>query len=300
MADIQGSRFLESENGKRTVNRSADGSGLVCKTRFGLGTGSIVVVQPEEVRALEQPDTWLTWRFDETGSGNWSLVLVGPGDEVRWEFGKGHADANGDFPDAEPVDLDEPGDGPDWLVALRAESAYCVTVIHDVDPDEALRRFGAEDEQIWTATWTQLWQRVNYEESYMDSNVVAAFAMGPHTLLVEDNGYEAVDRPDLSRGTFAVSSYCSINADHRFSVSRGGETLAHFTDFFASDAEGADPDVLTAALARMGIDDIEEFDSDDDNFLADLELLCHLTDVWPEVDDVTGPARVAILPRDVY
>lgn len=299
VAEIHGSRFIESGNGKRVVHRTADGSGLICKTSFGLGTGTIDVVQPDEVRALDQPGTWLTWRFDDSGYGAWSLVLVGPDGGIRWEHGKGHADENGDFPEAEPPDLGEAGDGPDWLVALRAESAYCVTVIHDIDPDEALRRFGARDDEISTATWTQLWRRVNYEESFMDYLVVAAFALGPHTLLVEDNGYEAVDRPDLSLGTFAVSSYCSINADHRFLVSRDGKPLASFVDFIASDVEGTEPDVLTEALARMGIDDIEEFDSDDDNFLDDLELLCHLTGVWPEVADVTGPAKVAVLHRDL-
>lgn len=259
----------------------------------GGGYGSIVVVQPDEVRTLEQPDTWLTWRFlNIPAPGHWRLVLVGPDDELRWMLGEGWDQSTGE--EDEPLDADS----SDWLAkGLQADSAYCVTVIHDVDPDEALRRFGARDEEIWTGTWQQLRRRVNYEDSDDDIRVVAAFALGPHTLLVEDNGYEAVYRTDLSRGTFAVSSYGSINAAHLFVASRDGEVLASFVDNYAGSAGGADPGLLTPALAEMGIDDIKTFDADDENFLNDVELLCRVSGVNPRIGDVTGPARAAILRR---
>jgi hypothetical protein len=97
------------------------------------------------------------------------------------------------------------------------------------------------------------------------------------------------------------SRHCSINNDHRFLVSRDGEVLASFTDFLASEAKGADPAVLATALAEMGIDDIEAFDDDNENYLDDLELLCRVAGVRPGVDDVTGRGRVAILRRlDVH
>lgn len=113
----------------------------------------------------------------------------------------------------------------------------------------------------------------------------------------QDNGYEAVYRTDLSRGTFAVSSYGSINAAHLFVASRDGEVLASFVNNYAGSAGGADPGLLTPALAEMGIDDIKIFDADDENFLNDVELLCRVSGVNPRIGDVTGPARVAILHR---
>jgi hypothetical protein len=304
-AEIHGNRFLESENGKRTVNRTADGDALVCKTKLGLGAASVNVVQPAEARTLDQPDTWLTWRFlDADGDGHWALVLVGPDDELIWVHRKGNVTESGSEPVTAPAAAAEDngeveeGDWPQpWMDTglLGMDGGYCITVIHDVSPDEALRRFGAEDDQVSTSTWAELLRRASYEEAY-DHQVVAAFSLGSHTLLVENNGAEGTHRPDLSHGTFAVSSSCSINADQTFLVSRDGEILARFDEGCPSDAEGADPDVLTEPLSEMGIDDPEAFDKDDDNFLEDLELLCRVANVRPTVADVTGPAHVAILP----
>lgn len=48
----------------------------------------------------------------------------------------------------------------------------------------------------------------------MDDVCVAAFPLGPHTLLVEDNGHSATDSSALSKGTFAVSCSRGINAVH--------------------------------------------------------------------------------------
>ncbi|MQY31350.1 DUF6461 domain-containing protein [Nocardia aurantia] len=298
VAEIIGNRILKSANGKRTVVRQDEHAGLVHKRRF-TGGGMITVVQPDEARTLQQPDTWLTWRFlDSDGSGAWELVLVDAAGEVRWIHGRGRFDPTGAHP-ADPTADHRAADDANfvaWLESGLDIEAYCVTVIHDVDPDEALRRFGATDAEISTATWPELLRRARYEEADWHQ-VVAAFALGPHTLLVEDNGWEGSNRPDLSRGTFAVSSYCSINADSVFLVSRDGDTLATFQENCPGDAEGSDIDVLTKALAEMGIDDPRAFDEDDENFLEDLELLCRVAEVRPTIADVTAPARVAILPR---
>ncbi|PRY31651.1 DUF6461 domain-containing protein [Umezawaea tangerina] len=172
-----------------------------------------------------------------------------------------------------------------WIdEGLGMEGVYCVTLIKDVTPDEALRRFGARD--ITTATWPELLERANVEEADLDDHVVAAFALGPHVLLVEDNGREGVRRPDLSAGTFAVSSYRSVNAQADFVVSRDGVVLARLD----GTATGADLGVLKTALAEMGVHDPGAFEAD-----GDLELLCRLTGVRPTVADMTGSARVAIV-----
>ncbi len=304
VAEIRDNRFLRSADGKRTVTGLQGGPGLAYERAYDLTT----VVQPAEAATLDQPDTWLTWRFhDDGGRGEWELVLVGPDDEARWILGKGHVTGIEPEPADESAraerheqDDSSGGDGLAWMTAgLGIDEAYCVTVIHDVDADEALRRFGASDEHISTASWAELLRRATYEGADSDDRVVAAFSLGPHAMLVEDNGWSGIDLPELSRGTFAVSSFRSINADTTFCVSRDGETLATFDDNCPSLAWGADPFVLTEALAEMGIDDAEAFDADESHFLEDLELLCRVAKIRPTVADVTGRARVAILPKPV-
>jgi hypothetical protein len=302
VAEIRANRVLTSGNGKRTVTRNASGDGLVHKRRMGKGAALVTVVQPAQAQALEQPGTWLTWRFiEKDGHCDWALVLVGPDDDVRWVLGNGHA---GEPPAAAGDDSKtREGDGSPraWLetglgLAGGLEGGYCVTVIHNLDPDEALRRFGADDSQIATSTWAELLRRASYEEASPDDRVVAAFGLGRHTLLVENNGYQGTNRPDLSRGTFAVSSYSSWNLDQNFLVTRDGEILATFDENMPNSAWGAEPWMVEEALSEMSIDDPAAFDDDDGRSLDDLELLCRLVGIHPTIADVTGPARVAILP----
>jgi hypothetical protein len=173
-----------------------------------------------------------------------------------------------------------------WLEKLN-EEAYCVTVIHDADPDTALRRFGAEPSRITTGTWSDLQERADLEDAAMDT-VVAAFPLGPHTLLVEVNGVRGVNSPELSEGTFAVSCYMSVNADTAFVVYRDGEVVGDHT-MDNGDKEVNTPEVRRA-LADMGSDDVL-----DTAFEHDVELLCRTAGVRPAVADVSGPARLAII-----
>ncbi|MCU1679331.1 MAG: hypothetical protein JWQ81_70 [Amycolatopsis sp.] len=303
--EITPARILRSANGLHTVVRRPDG-GLDHETSLGAGAAWASVIMVDEAHSLERPGTALTWRYlEESGHSAWKLVLVDQQDEVCWIHRKG--DVAGATPGV-PVDpgAAEPpvrsgapvvATGPyssAWMDAgLDMEHVYCVTAIRDIDPDDALRRFGASADEISTSTWTDLQKRVAFEEAY-GRHIVAAFAIGSHTLLVEDNGWRGANLPELSQGTFAVSSYCSINADTAFVVSRDGVVLAALDELAPSSAEGADPGILTEALAEMGITDPEAYDADETNFLEDLELLCRLVGVRPTVADVTGAARVAI------
>jgi hypothetical protein len=315
VAEIRGNRILTSGNGKRTVARDTDGDGLFYRREIGVGAAVVTFLQPAQARALEQPDTWLTWQFLQgNGQDHWALVLVGPDDDVRWVLGQGHGTAPGPEPAAQPpaapADDTQAGQGGRpraWMdtglgLTGGLEGGYCVTVIHNVDPDEALHRFGADDGQIATSAWADLLRRASYEEASPDDRVVAAFGLGPHTLLVENNGYQGTNRPDLSRATFAVSSYSGWNLDQDFLVSRDGEILAAFDGNKPGSAWGAEPWVVEEALSEMGIDDPAAFDDDGNRCLDDLELLCMVAGIRPTIADVTGLARVAILadcnPRD--
>lgn len=175
-----------------------------------------------------------------------------------------------------------------WLKRL-SEEAYCVTVIHDVEPDETLRRLGADPSQVTTGTWSDLLERADLEEAEPNT-VMAAFALGPHTLLVEDNGYRAVNDSGISAGTFAVSSYMSINADFQFMVYRDGEVVDDLSD--NGDGEVNSPE------ARSALEEMGSEDDLDTAFENDIELLCRIAGVRPTAVDVTGTARLAILDEE--
>lgn len=121
----------------------------------------------------------------------------------------------------------------------------------------------------------------------MTSSCSAAFRIGAHTLLVEDNGWEARDRPDLSVGTFAVTCYRSINADSSFKVSRDGVVVADHS----WDGGGVEPSTVEVrkALADMGSNDPREA-----LFEHGLELFCRTAGVQVTEADVTGPCLYAI------
>ncbi|MFI5689986.1 DUF6461 domain-containing protein [Streptomyces sp. NPDC051636] len=230
-------------------------------------------------------------------NGTVALELGGPGEElvvlqgeaqlrttdgtVVWRNGERIAATVAAAPPAE--------DFTSWMDALMAEPAYCVTVIHDIEPDEALRRLGAEPDQVTTGTWQDLLERAEREEAdEVEDIVVAAFALGRHTLLVEDNGWQAIDLPELSEGTFAVSCYRSINADSAFVVLRDGEEVAdHGRD--TGKAEPTTPEV-ERALTSMGSENVIRTAFEDD-----LELLCRTAGVKPTITDVTGPALIAVI-----
>ncbi|MGW7576428.1 DUF6461 domain-containing protein [Streptomyces sp. NPDC054765] len=234
--------------------------------------------------------------------GGVALELGGPADELRvlpgevqlcradgtvvWRNGAEVAEPEPGTPPAE--DADDAEDFESWMDELTGGQAYCATVIHHTTPDEALRRLGAEPDRITTGTWDDLRTQGEIEGVDIDDLVVAAFALGPHTLLVEDNGWTGVNSPQLSQGTFAVSCYMSINADASFVVLRDGEVVADHSD--NGSAEPTTPEVQ-AALDAMGADDPL-----DAAFEYDLELLCRTAGVRPTVADVTGVARWAIIP----
>lgn len=244
------SLVLDEDGGLRV--RAEDGSVAL---ELG-GPGDELVVTPGEVR-LRRNDGTVVWRNGE------AVAVPEPGAESGYDF------------DA-------------WWKALLDDSVYCMTVIHDVDPDEALRRMGAVPEQIETGTWVDLLARAAREDTDVEDTVVAAFALGPHTLLVEENGWQGVNSPELSEGTFAVSCYLSINADANFVVFRDGAVVAdHSWD--NGSAEPTVPEVRQA-LEAMGSED-----PIDTAYHHDIELLCRVAGVRPTPADVTGQARTAVV-----
>ena len=187
----------------------------------------------------------------------------------------------------------------EWLTdGLGVRSgAYCLTAVRDLGPDDALRRLGAPESEIRSGTWKDLGVHANRtieavarargERTYVTAarhHAMAAFALGAHTLLAEENSSLGVVRPNLSAGTLAVCTYCSVNGERTFVVSRDGEVLAVIEENDPSAIEGADPDVLRAPLSEMGA--FEQLD--------DIELFCRVAGVRPLPSDVHGVARIAV------
>ncbi|MFG2675538.1 DUF6461 domain-containing protein [Streptomyces sp. NPDC048445] len=225
-----------------------------------------------------------------------SSTLGGPADELRVEEGEVilcRADGtvvwrNGEAVAEPTVVPEEPAeDFEAWMEELTGQVSYCATVVHDTTPDEALTRLGADPAGIRTGTWNDLRTQSEIDGAGVEDVRVAAFALGPHTLVVEDNGLLGIGSPALSQGTFAVSNYSSVNADTYFVVHRDGETVADHSD--NGSEEPTTPEV-EAAMAAMGSDDPL-----DAAFQDGLELLCRTAGVRPTVADVTGEARFTII-----
>lgn len=278
--------------------------------------GGTVLVHRDDRRLVLFGDDghWIWWHgwdaersalvLDEDGmlrvradDGGVAPGLGGPADELRvlpGEVQLCRADGTVVWRNGTEVTEPEPGAPPaedftSWMDELTGGDAYCATVIHHTTPDEALRRLGAEPDRITTGTWDELITQGEIEGIDVGDTAVAAFALGPHTLLVEDNGWEGVNSPWLSQGTFAVSCYRSVNADTNFKVFRDGKVVADHS----WDNGGKEPTTpeVQAALDAMGADDPV-----DTAFDHDLELLCRTAGVRPTVAEVTGVARWAIIP----
>jgi Family of unknown function (DUF6461) len=194
-----------------------------------------------------------------------------------------------------------PADDDDYSAAWVTEglrplaNAYCVTVIHNVDQNEALRRFGAHVDHIATSTWAELLAKAA-DNIDSGTQVAAAFALGTHALLVELNGFSGLSRPDWSTGTFAVSAYVSTEGDSSFAVSHNGVFIVGLDEIAPGLAPGPQPNVLGVALAQMGIHAADEPGGDVVEFLDGLELLCRVAGVRPTISDITGSTRVATFP----
>lgn len=135
-----------------------------------------------------------------------------------------------------------------WLAALVDLDSYGLTVVQDVDPAAALRRLGAGI--VEPGMWQDLLEHVDTDELGAEDMIAAAFAVGSHALIIEDNGYRGRETPDISVGTFAVSCSVNVNGLAYFRVFRDGAVIADLGE--NGDDELTVPEVIHA-LAEMGI-----------------------------------------------
>jgi hypothetical protein len=167
------------------------------------------------------------------------------------------------------------------------DTAYCVTLIHDIAPVEALRRLVGDEVHLHEGTWQDMWTLAGELEADWDDTVVATFAIGRHTLLIEDNGWQAQRQPTISTGTFAVVCFRNVNAHSSFEVFREGEVVADHSFDWGS-AELSTPEVRSALLAMGSHDPMNTA------YEHELELFCRTAGVRVTVADVTGACIYAV------
>ncbi|WP_208878988.1 DUF6461 domain-containing protein [Streptomyces armeniacus] len=292
-AEITPTRYLVREHKwRRLVTREPDGSLRISATDTRTGHGVTRQLTGPLVPWLEQDGTVLTWRLIDK---LWSLCLADADGGLLWHEHMRDDPVIAPPPAPAPDHADrgpEPGeDFTSWLKLLidSPEPEYCVSVVHDVAPLDALSRLGVEPRRIRTGTWRELREHSLREELSLNEGIVAAFALGPHTLVVEDSmGASAAGRPELSEGTFAAS-FCRWYLDTCFVVRRDGAIVAG-EDWDGGTGEGPDAPEVRRALAAMGSDDL--MDTAEEH---GVELVCRAAGVRPTAADVAGTAPGAIV-----
>jgi Family of unknown function (DUF6461) len=285
------SQSLTSDDGSTVLTQCRDRR-IVLYGEDGHWIWNDYVLDAERSALALDEDGILRVRGEDNGV---ILELGGPGDELRVLAGEVRLSRDdgtvvwrqGGQVTGPGVDAESAGDFSAWMGVLAGDGGYCTAVVHDVTPDEALRRLGAAPERITSGTWDELPAEAHLEEAGLDDLVVAAFALGPHTLLVGDDNWTGANTPELSRGTFAVLSRRSMTANRCFLVFRDGGLVGDHSGNGA--AEATTPEV-SAAIEAMAADDVL-----DAVFEEDLELLCRTAGVRPTVADVTGVARWAFI-----
>ena len=216
------------------VMTSADGTGPTVPARTGAGPGE------EEVQVLD-PNAW----------------------SLSWERRAAEeAERDARLPEREV--------GPDsWFVEAgdALAVAYCLSLVRDVDVDQAFARLGARPVAQRVLDLDDL-----VEEAYDHADggqLAGAAPVGRWTLVVEPNGFSAT-RPErkraLSAGTTLITLYSNVNGANELTVSVDGAERLTFDRMFPAERSGPDAERYTEDLLAAGFlfdeDAAEEADVD--------------------------------------
>ena len=135
--------------------------------------------------------------------------------------------------------------------------AYCLTLVRDLSPGEALTCFGVTSRR-GTASLAELEEHAEQAWSEgEDQMVVGATSVYGWTLLVEPNGYLGVTETLLrsaSRGTVTISHFQNVNAVGLFTWAVDGDLRVSFDPLFCEERYGSQPDALLAEMTEAGFD----------------------------------------------
>lgn len=195
---------------------------------------------------------------------------------------------------------DSAGYSSDWIgePGLNLDPAYCISIVRGVEPRMALRRLGVDDASIRTARWPELVAQA--DEIELPHVGTAAFVLGEHTVVVEENGYRgrlAEWNQPLSRGTEVVNVYLGGgNGDQELVIVRDGEELA-FVDGDEPEHIDTDDEELAARLIELSQAALKPWEDDsaalddsfDDGWVDLLQVACGYAGLRPTVSDVGAP-----------
>ncbi|MGW4640608.1 DUF6461 domain-containing protein [Sphaerisporangium sp. NPDC004334] len=136
---------------------------------------------------------------------------------------------------------------------------FCLTLVKDVDPEEALRRIG-----VTPLPGSEL-------EQVHDFPIAACPAIGG-TALLEYNGFagtlaEVIRR--LSPGTVMAAVFLNVNADQQFVFAADGRLVTGFEPDGSDARWGDDPDRLLPQMLDLGMptkDEEADAALDDDDY----------------------------------
>lgn len=147
---------------------------------------------------------------------------------------------------------------------------YCVSFIRGISPEEALRRFGVDEETMEEVDFDELGHRSVEAMSEDAAGFVGAAQIGDWTVLIEPGGWQVAVDEDIytrvSRGTEVVSVCRHEYAEDTFAYIVDGAPVVHFTPDMPDDRSGSDPDRFVDQMREFGLDpdhDIEGPDIDD-------------------------------------
>ncbi|SEU33583.1 DUF6461 domain-containing protein [Nonomuraea wenchangensis] len=141
----------------------------------------------------------------------------------------------------------------------------CVSFVRDLPPEEALRRFGPDEETMEEGvTFGEVDLRSG--ESMRDDSAghIGAAQVDDWTVVIEPGGWRmAVDDTiyaRVSRGTEVVSVCCHEYADDTFAYIVDGTLVVSFDPMYPEERSGSDPDRFVLKMHEVGLDPDHDID----------------------------------------
>ena len=166
-----------------------------------------------------------------------------------------------------------------------AES-YCVTLVHNVPPNELLSRLGGQAEPEVTGITALVDTAYDLWGPSITRTYFGMTTLGPWTLMIEPNGWHGVNEKKAlpaSAGTRWISHYDNANAnnDGSFLWAEDTELQLHFELRDADCRSGTRADDLLDVIRRLGFTFPEEPTETDDDLAvpAAFALAEHLTGI---------------------
>jgi len=164
---------LTSRDGRHVLRYDDSGIATLTDTatgeiRWRAGAPGTLILGSGGVLHIEDPDGQPSWA-DLTHPDALNMVITDDGD-LELLSGDGVRLVN-----SRTGAVAEPDPWEDWMWALMEERAYCATLIHGIEPADALRRLLGEDVKVHDATWQDTQTLLGELDRDWEDTVVAAF-----------------------------------------------------------------------------------------------------------------------------